>query len=153
MKKLLITHTDLDGISPILLLKLTGEKFDFKCMEPSEVEGEVEELKPTLSEYDEIFITDLTVPMSVYEYINENNLNVRVFDHHITHDYANEFKYVTVAVELNGRKTCGTELFYEFLKDRYDVLKSKKIKEYVELVRQLDTYTFESDEPKKLENI
>lgn len=154
MKKLLITHTDLDGISPILLLKLTGEKFDFKTGEPSEIESIFEELKPTLDKYDQIYFTDLTVPMSVYEYINENNLNVLVFDHHGTHkDFADGFKYTTIEVELNGRKTCGTELFYEYLKGIYPTLKTKKIKEYVELVRQLDTYTFESDIPKKLENI
>ena len=153
MKKLLITHTDLDGISPILLLKLTGEKFDYKNAEPSELDEVFEELKPELDKYEQIIFTDLTVSMNVYDYINENNLNVVVLDHHITHDYANQFKYATVKVELNGRKTCATELFYEYLKDKYDVMKSEKIKEYVEYVRQLDTYTFESDEPKKLENI
>ena len=33
MKKYLITHTDLDGVSPIILLGLTNESFDYKCVD------------------------------------------------------------------------------------------------------------------------
>ena len=33
---LLITHTDLDGISPIILMNLTGRKFEFRNVEINE---------------------------------------------------------------------------------------------------------------------
>ena len=39
MKDLLITHTDLDGISPIILMNLTKRKFDFKSIEINEIES------------------------------------------------------------------------------------------------------------------
>ena len=32
-KTLLITHVDLDGVSPIILLNLTGVKFEYKSVE------------------------------------------------------------------------------------------------------------------------
>ena len=36
-KDLLITHTDLDGISPIILLNLTNRIFEYKNIEIHEV--------------------------------------------------------------------------------------------------------------------
>ena len=38
MKKFLITHTDLDGISPIILLKLAGVDFNYKTTEIKDLE-------------------------------------------------------------------------------------------------------------------
>ena len=68
MKNLLITHNDLDGISPIILLKLTNQKFEYHSIEISDIEKTFEELfKNDITKYDQIYITDLTVPKSVYE--------------------------------------------------------------------------------------
>ena len=154
MKNLLITHNDLDGISPIILLKLTNQKFEYHSIEISDIEKTFEELfKNDITKYDQIYITDLTVPKSVYEELNKRNLKVKVFDHHESHKYAKEYPYTTIEVSLNGRLTCGTELFYEYLKDIYPELNKPNIKEYVELVRQIDTYTFTDDLPRQLDLI
>lgn len=151
MKDLLITHTDLDGISPIILLNLAGRTFDYKSIEISEVEETFNELFQTdLSIYENIYITDLTLPQSVYDYINENNIKIKVFDHHETHLYANEYDYTTIKINLNGQLTCGTELFYLYLKDIYKELDAPLIKDYVNLVREIDTYQLTSDKPKHL---
>lgn len=142
MKDLLITHTDLDGISPIILMNLTNRKFDYKSIEINEVEDTFNELFTTdLSIYEHIYITDLTIPESVYETL-KNKENVLVFDHHETHLYATKYTFATVKVEAFNHLTCGTELFYNYLKNIYPNLDTPILNEYVDLVRQIDTWDF-----------
>lgn len=152
MKDLLITHCDLDGISPIILMNLTGRDFFYKSIEISEVTDTFNELFETdLSIYENIYIIDLTIQKEIYEKLIEKELNFKVFDHHETHLYANEYKNVLVKTHLYDRQTCGTELFYEYLKGIYKDLNKNIINDYVNLVRELDTYNFTSDKPKHLE--
>lgn len=152
MKKLLITHTDLDGISPIILLNLTNEKFEYKTVEIYELETTINDLLVAdLSKYDQIYITDLSLTEDMYEKLISLNKNVLIFDHHETHLFANKYNFVTVKVEINGVQTCGTELFYEYLKSKYPDLNKDNIKEYVKNVREIDTFNFTSDMPKHLD--
>lgn len=142
MKDLLITHTDLDGISPIILMNLTERKFLYKSIEINEVEETFKELFTTdLSIYEHIYITDLTIPESIYETLKDMD-NVLVFDHHETHLYATKYSFATIKVSEFGHLTCGTELFYNYLKKLYSKLDTPLIKEYVDLVRQIDTWDF-----------
>lgn len=151
MRTLLITHTDLDGISPIILLNLIDCKFDYKCYEINELENDLNELLETdLSMYDTIYICDLTIPSSIYQKFDEKKLNYYVFDHHETHLYANENPHVTINIELNNRQTCATEVFYNYLVKEYPHLDTPIIRDYVEQVRQFDTFTFESDKPRDI---
>ncbi len=153
-KTLLITHTDLDGISPIILLNLVGIKFEYKSVEIHDIPTMWEELKNEgFEKYEEIFITDLTIPQEIYDDIENLKLNVKVFDHHETHLFANKYEYVDVRVDINGVKTCGTELFYLYLKKKYKELDKPIIKEYVNYVRELDTFTFTSDIPREIDNL
>ena len=148
MKTLLITHTDLDGISPIILLNLINTNLEFKSIDINDVTDTFNELFETdLSIYDKIYVTDLTLTEDIYNKIKAKKLNVLVFDHHETHLFAKDYQNVTIKIELNKRPTCGTELFYEYLKNEYPELNKPIIKHYVEQVRQLDTFTFESELP------
>ena len=114
MKKYLITHTDLDGVSPIILLGLTNESFDYKCVDIKDLTNLMEELKTTdLSLYDEIYFTDLSLTEEMYDVLLSLNKPIKIFDHHETHLFANRYEFATVKVDLNNKKTCGTELFYE----------------------------------------
>lgn len=152
MKDLLITHVDLDGISPVILLKLTGREFDYKTIEINEVDETFNELfeLDLKNIYENIYITDLTLTENVYNKINELGLkNVKVFDHHETHLFANTYPFVNVSIDIDGRQTCGTELFYLFLNKTYKF--KNNVKEYVDYVRELDTYNFTSELPKKLD--
>lgn len=154
MKNLLITHTDLDGISPIILLSLSKEKFEYKAIEIETVDETFNLLFDTkeIFNYDQIYITDLTLTNHVYDLLNNSNLKVLVFDHHVSHLFANEYEYVTVKTELNGQKTCGTELFYLYLLDKYpEVYNRPIIKDYVNLVREKDNYEMTSEKPKEVE--
>lgn len=151
-KHLLITHTDLDGISPIILLSLANIKFEYKTIEIGEVDETFDDLlKKDLSNYEMIYVTDLTLTPHVYDLINNTNINVKVFDHHETHLFANAYDYVNVSIALDGIQTCATELFYHYLKELYPALKRAIVADYVKQVRELDTYNFTSDLPHHLE--
>ncbi|MCH5167712.1 MAG: hypothetical protein J1F35_07500 [Erysipelotrichales bacterium] len=140
MKDLLITHTDLDGISPIILMNLTGINYEYKSIEIYDVDTTFEDLlKTDLNAYNNIFIVDLTIPKDIYEQLKEYN-NVKVFDHHETHLYANEYPFAEVKVKEFGHLTCGTELFYNYLVKQYKNLDTKLIRDYIEIVRQNDTW-------------
>ena len=60
MKNLLISHiSDIDGVSPVILLKLVNMDFDYTLKEPHEMEEYIEDLlKTDLSIYKTIYITD-----------------------------------------------------------------------------------------------
>ena len=148
MKDLLISHVDLDGISPNILLGLTGRKFEYKNIEIKDVDKTFDELfTKDLTKYENIYICDLTITEHAYELINNSGLNTfHVFDHHISHYFAKDYDYTDIRVDIDGVKTCGTELFYLYLSKQYKELKKNNIKEYVEIVRQLDTYDFKDEE-------
>lgn len=137
MKDLLISHVaDIDGVSPVILMKLCKLDFDYELKEIYEVEEYMNELLDTdLSIYNNIYITDLSIPKSIYDRIEKSNYKEKfhVFDHHKTHLYANEYDYVTIDID-----ECGTSLFYKYLSQKYKL--KKGVKEYVEHVKNLDIW-------------
>ena len=148
MKDLLISHLDLDGVSPNVILSLTGRKFDYRNIEIMDVDKTFDELfNKDIKKYENIYICDLTLTEHAYDLINNSGLNnVHVFDHHASHEFAASYPYTDIRVTINGKKTCGTELFYLYLKKIYKDLNRNNIKEYVDLVTQLDTYVFKDEE-------
>lgn len=140
MKDLLISHVaDIDGVSPVILMKLCKIDFDFELKDIYEVEEYMNELLDSdLSIYSNIYITDLTVPESIYNKINNSEYKdkFKVFDHHKTHEYASKYDYVTI-----DTNECGTSLFYSYLNKKY---KFKNIvKQYVEHVKNLDIWLWQ----------
>lgn len=137
MKDLLISHVaDIDGVSPVILMKLCNIDFDYELKDIDELEEYLRELLDTdLSIYSNIYITDLTVPESIYEKINNSVYKdkFKVFDHHKTHMYASNFDYVTIDIN-----ECGTTLFYKYLKTKYKFKKS--VDEYTDHVKNLDIW-------------
>lgn len=140
MKDLLITHTDLDGISPIILLKLCNVEFDFELKEIYEIEEYMNNLLDSdLNIYNNIYITDLTIPIIIYDKINKSEFRdkFKIFDHHKTHMYATKYNYVTINVD-----ECGTTLFYNYLKQKYK-LNKKIINSYCEHVKNIDIWLWQ----------
>ena len=140
MKDLLISHVaDIDGVSPIILLNLCNISFDYELKDVNEVEEYLTELLNTdLSIYNNIYITDLTVPKNIYDLINESQYKnkFKVFDHHKTHEYAKNIDYVTI-----DTNECGTSLFFNYLNKKY---KFKKIvKEYIYHVKNNDLWLWQ----------
>ena len=141
MKDLLISHlADIDGVSPVILMKLCKLDFDYELKDINELEEYLSELLDTdLSIYNNIYITDLTVPESIYERINNSEYKnkFKVFDHHKTHMYACDYDYVTIDIN-----ECGTTLFYKYLKTKYKFKKS--VDEYTDHVKNLDIWLWVS---------
>ncbi len=141
MKDLLISHiSDIDGVSPVILLKLCNRKFDYELKEIYELEKYLNELLQTnLDLYENIYIVDLTVPSTFYDKINNSKYKekFKIFDHHTTHLFAN--KYSNVVIDPTE---CGTTLFYKYLKEKYK-LNKKIIKQYVEHVKNLDIWLWQ----------
>ena len=137
MKDLLISHiSDIDGVSPVILLKLTKVEFDYILKEPHEIDEFVEELlKEDLNSYQNIYITDLALSENFYKKIKESGYayKFKIFDHHKTHLFAKNYENVVVDIE-----ECGTTLFYNYLSKKY---KFKKIVEdYIKHVKNLDLW-------------
>lgn len=137
MKDLLISHiSDIDGVSPVILLKLTKVEFDYILKEPHEMEEFVEELlKEDLNSYQNIYITDLALSESFYKKVKESGYayKFKIFDHHKTHLFAKNYENVVIDIE-----ECGTTLFYNYLSKKY---KFKKIVEdYIKHVKNLDLW-------------
>lgn len=137
MKDLLISHiSDIDGISPVILLKLTKIKFDYILKEPHEMEEFIKELlEEDLNDYQNIYITDLALTEEVYKMIKSSGYQYKfkIFDHHKTHLFAKDYDNVVI-----NTKECGTTLFYNYLSKKY---KFKRIvKDYIEHVKNLDLW-------------
>ena len=143
MKDLIISHIkDIDGVSPLILLNVLGVNYDYKLLDVYEVEAYLDELlKTDLSIYNNVYITDLTVPEVSYKLINESNYKnkFKVFDHHKTHLYASNLDFVTIDIN-----ECGTTLFYNYLKS-IGLKETKVLNEYVNSVKNLDLWLFEQN--------
>lgn len=144
-KLLLISHVaDPDGITPVILASLIFSSFDTKLIEPREVDKILEE---NLNDYEEIHIVDLNMSYEMAKKINEDEVlknRIKVFDHHISGIKLNDFPFIKVVSERNGRKESGTSLYYEYLNtiSENEILKKNSTKGLVNYVRTIDTYDF-----------
>ena len=139
MKDMIITHAkDVDGVSPVILLKLLKRDVDFHLLEIGEVEEKVSLLlKENLDDYEHIYVTDLSLSEELYEWIEKQSWKERiyVFDHHISQQYASKYPFVTLDIN-----ECATSLFYCYLKTNNEQLNTAKINDYVECVKNLDLW-------------
>ncbi len=146
MKDYLISHIkDVDGVTPVVLMNLMNRHFDYKLLDIYEVEEFMNEfLEQDLSCYEHIYITDLTVPESIYEKLKKHTCKDKflIFDHHKTHMHAKKYSFVTL--DMNE---CGTTLFYNYLKELYDI-ETPALNQYIESVKNLDLWLFEQEEDK-----
>ena len=97
---------------------------------------------------DIVYITDLSLKKEIADKVyNDDKLKDKlyIFDHHETAlaSGLNEYNNTNVHVELNGIKTCGTELYYNYLKDNGYLEDSTAISEFVEKVRREDNWEWE----------
>lgn len=147
--KLLLSHiADLDGVTPVILMNLLKEDFDYELFEIGEIDKFILDRIDSdyFDKYNQIFITDLGITKECVEKIVNSKYNGRfkIFDHHESHYYLNEYNFATVIEEVNGFKECGTTLFYNYLVNNYEstILKKDSVINFVELVRENDTWQF-----------
>lgn len=147
--KLLLSHiADLDGVTPVILMNLLKLDFDYELFEVGELSEFIINKIDTdyFHKYDEIFITDLGITKETADKIVNSKYNgkFKLFDHHESHYYLNEYEFAKVVEEVNDFKECGTSLFYNYLVNNYDkkVLSKNSVVMFVELVRENDTWQF-----------
>ena len=110
-------------------------------------------------DYDQIYITDLSLSLNICKKIDripELKNKLLVFDHHQSNLFVNDFDFATVMFKNEiGRMECGTSLFYKYLKSVYSnsMLNNEAVSEYVELVRENDTWDFLSTNEEKAKKL
>ena len=148
MKKIcLITHiADPDGALPILLAQLVFEDVTHFSCEVKEVDNILRQVLESDIAYDTIYIVDLNVTDAMAEEIQQSEelkKKIQVFDHHASKNHLNKYSFIHVVDVKNGRKECGTTLFYEHLKEwNHPILEKESLKKLIELVRENDTFDF-----------
>ena len=147
--KLLLSHVaDLDGVTPVILSNLIGLDFEYELFDLNELNEFIDNKLDSnyFDKYDDIIITDLSVSKSVADKIVGSIYKdkFRLFDHHESAIYLNDYDFAYVCESINGYKECGTTLYYNYLIKNYDsdILKKESVVTFVELVRECDTWQF-----------
>lgn len=144
----LITHiADPDGAFSIILGRLVFEHVDTFSCEIKEVDEVLKSVLECHKNYDTIYIVDLNVSDEMASTIDKSAIlkeKVKVFDHHVSREYLNKYPFIHVVDSKDGRKECGTTLFYEHLRSMYAniYLEKEVLKKMIEWVRECDTFDF-----------
>ena len=147
----LFSHTDMDGVSPYILLRyyFPKENISYNFCNYGDIDEKVSEFinsKEYLN-FSAIYITDISVSKENAERLqkisDELNLTIRLFDHHKTALHLNEFDFCSVITEKNGEAICGTKLFYEYLTKERNLEEKDFISRYVKYVNDYDTWLWE----------
>lgn len=147
----LFTDIDLDGLGCGVLAKLAfGERVDVAYCSYRNLNQRVEAFIDNQEhQAEEMYITDLSVSEAV-----ENKLAKRfnaghpvsVIDHHVTALHFNNYPWGHIKVEYDsGKKTCATSLFYDHLVEQNVLNPTPSIQEFVDLVRQYDTWEWDEN--------
>ena len=147
MKTLILSHkADIDGLSPVIFLKLIRDDLDVLLLNANDVNTKVAEIikNKSYKKYNEIYITDLTLGRKTCELImsTKDHSRFHTFDHHAFDLCANDYPFgCAISRNQDGINECATSLFYKYLKNLHpDIFDNKCIEEYTELVRQNDTW-------------
>lgn len=149
----LITHTDEDGLFPVILSKLVFPDLEYVLANVDEVEEKVKETLEHIEDYEHVYVTDLNITRELAQKIEDNPTykdHITIIDHHLGKMDMNDFSFITVIdTDLNGVKQSATSLFYAYLLQNFEQpkLHTSCVKKLVEYVRKLDTWTWQ-DEPK-----
>lgn len=153
----LISHTDLDGYGSEIVLRAFGFNPKVYHLENHEVDSfldrYLDELLTGKQEMPKaLYITDLSANSVNAEKLDklyhQGLKNLHLFDHHLTALFLNEYPWANVLIEKDGRKECGTSLFYNHLIDMGLGLSGKSGKTLeclVEHIRLYDTWEWESE--------
>jgi oligoribonuclease NrnB/cAMP/cGMP phosphodiesterase (DHH superfamily) len=148
----LFTHNDTDGVSCGILGKLAfGDRLHVEYSNYDDINDKVKKfLDMYVDRYDKVFITDISVNEEIAEAIENlaayGKNKFFLLDHHQTAEWLNRYSWARVTVEKQGVKASGTSLLYEHLVETGFLDASTSVAEYVELVRQYDTWDWKENE-------
>lgn len=153
MQDQLFTHNDLDGVSCGILAKYAfKDNIDVQYHSVNSLDYQVEKF---INEHGnqtshQLYITDLSVnkenEIGLSEYSAKGG-KIKLIDHHKTALHFNQYEWGDVKVEESeGRLASATSLFYSYLVNQNLIHSTTALDEYVELVRQYDTWEWEKKE-------
>ncbi|MRH43830.1 oligoribonuclease [Aquibacillus halophilus] len=147
----LLSHNDLDGVGCGILAKIAfGNQVNVRYNSISSLDREVAYFLENDNKDTSLIITDLSVNEQ-----NEKGLDafyqaggkVKLLDHHKTAIAFNDYEWGEVLVEdENGKLTSATSLLYNYLVTHQLLEPTSMIEEFVELVRQYDTWEWEKND-------
>jgi oligoribonuclease NrnB/cAMP/cGMP phosphodiesterase (DHH superfamily) len=147
----LFTDIDLDGLGCGLIAKIAfGEKADVSYCSYRILNQRVEAfIENAEHSDDQVYITDLAVNETVEKKLAQRfkaGKHVCMIDHHVTAMNFNEYEWAFVKPEYeNGKKTCATSLFYDYLREKDLIKENKALEEFIDLVRQYDTWEWDEN--------
>lgn len=147
----LFTDIDLDGLGCGLLARIAfGEKVNVYYCSYRNLNKRVETVITNQENTEEkIFITDLAVNEDIEKRLNERfqkGKHVQIIDHHVTAMHFNQYEWAYVNPEYDtGNLTCATSLFYDYLIENRMIERNKALEEFIELVRQYDTWEWDQN--------
>ena len=150
-------ESDIDGLGSIILGKLAFDKIDYiLCPNINVLQTKFNELieNKKIYNYDNIYVTDLTLYSPAADLVKNDAIlsnKVLVFDHHKSaiDDGYNEYEFENIIVsDDNGKKRCGTDLFYDYLVSNKFITKTPIVDEFVELTRLEDTWGWKKNSNK-----
>lgn len=143
------SHDDLDGRVPGILAKLAfGDKVDVNYCSNNYIDTAISNFfNKKQKENTFLCITDISVNEENEKRIEEKykkDGKVLLLDHHVTAEHLNKYEWANVkSVYDDGRKTAATSMFYEYLVQNGYLERTNALDEFVELVRQYDTWEWE----------
>ncbi|CAM4005458.1 DHH family phosphoesterase [Mesobacillus thioparans] len=158
----LFTHNDLDGVACGILFRLAfGEKADIRYNSVSELNFQMEKyferMNERMKKEDHLYITDLSVNQEITERINRfvsEGGKANLIDHHKTALHFNDYSWGFVKVEdESGSLTSAASLVYEYLISNEHLAQRGALDEFVELVRQYDTWEWDIHQNFKAKNL
>ncbi|GLY10745.1 DHH family phosphoesterase [Pseudobacillus badius] len=146
----LLTHNDLDGVGCGILAKLAfGKQVQVRYNSVAGLDYEVAWFLENQDKKTALFITDLSVNKDNQEKLNafhQDGGKVQLIDHHKTALHFNEYEWGHVVIEdEDGKLTSATSLLYDYLLQHELIEPSNALAEFVELVRQYDTWEWEKN--------
>ncbi len=148
MKVLLFTHEqDIDGMGCAVLANHAFTDLEVVPCKTFEITKKVQEYidNKKINSFDKVFVTDLCIKEPLLTSINKNNdlkEKIQVIDHHKSEmDEGNDqYDFVSIIVEENGKKESGTSLFYKYLLKNKFLKQEKYLDTLVEWTRQYDVW-------------
>lgn len=142
---------DLDGLGCGLIAKMAfGEKANVFYCSYRNLNQRVESyIKNPANNKEEVYITDLAVNELVEKKLQDRfkqGKHIQMIDHHVTAMHFNDYQWGRVTPEYpNGKKTCATSLFYDFLIEQGKMERNIALEEFIDLVRQYDTWEWDEN--------
>ena len=154
----LFTHNDLDGVGCGILAKLAyREHIEVRYNSVHSLNYQVKNFLESNNTDTFMYITDLSVneenEHAITEWILHGGAG-KLIDHHKSalHLNENDWAAVTVAYE-DGRLTSATSLLYDYLVDSDLLEKNNALDQFVELVRQYDTWEWDVNNNQKAKRL